>query len=238
MKILPDELYSQSQIGYTAGAISFNQYVLTLQIPVSNSRFALSAKDLRVERSVFMVVSDKIELGPRASSFDICSDESCEGMDFTKQLDGFCQALKQVFPEDFKGQQWEEGSSEDMVQRAQLVKTLLPAYQFGYKSSEHDHFIKSTDSSPPPTESGMIQDQCADQRSGEQLYYGKEMPLCWNRLAGCWTLEAERPWPNFQLYAKVPVIWARILKDRDWVVPKILKVVHALRGDAVDGKNQ
>jgi len=45
----PDELYSQSQISYTAGPVSFHQYVLTLQIPVSNSRFALRAKDLCVE---------------------------------------------------------------------------------------------------------------------------------------------------------------------------------------------
>lgn len=45
----PDEFDRQPQVSYTAGPISFHQYVLTLQIPVSNGRFALCAKDLGVE---------------------------------------------------------------------------------------------------------------------------------------------------------------------------------------------
>lgn len=109
----PDILDRQSQISDTAGPVSFHQYVLTLQVPVSNSRFPLGAKDLCVEvteswhrgvgeaqhgfivqsgwfeviiqRSIFMVISDQVELGPRAGSFDICSYETCQkkgwGMD-------------------------------------------------------------------------------------------------------------------------------------------------------------
>lgn len=102
----PDKLDRQSEVGYTAGPISFHQYVLTLQIPVSNGRFALGAKDLGVEvtkagqrgvgqpqhglvvqsgwfqvvvqRAIFMVVRDQVELGPGASSFNICRDETYE----------------------------------------------------------------------------------------------------------------------------------------------------------------
>lgn len=46
---LPDKLDRQSEVSYTAGPISFHQYVFTLQVPVSNGRFALTAKDLGVE---------------------------------------------------------------------------------------------------------------------------------------------------------------------------------------------
>lgn len=47
----PDKLDRQSEVSYTAGTVSFHQYVLTLQIPVSNGGFALCAKDLCVEVS-------------------------------------------------------------------------------------------------------------------------------------------------------------------------------------------
>ena len=45
----PDKLHGQPEVSDTAGAISFHQDVLTLQVPVSNSGFPLGAEDLCVE---------------------------------------------------------------------------------------------------------------------------------------------------------------------------------------------
>lgn len=45
----PNKLDRQSEVSDTAGPVSFHQYVLTLQVPVSNGRFALGSKDLSVE---------------------------------------------------------------------------------------------------------------------------------------------------------------------------------------------
>lgn len=45
----PNKLDSQSKVSYAAGPVSFHQYVLTLQVPVSNGRLSLGAKDLGVE---------------------------------------------------------------------------------------------------------------------------------------------------------------------------------------------
>lgn len=102
----PDELDCKPEVSYTAGSITFHQDVLTLQVPVSNGRFALGAKDLCVQVAkawhrgvgqsqhgfiiqsgwfevvvqwaVFMVVCDQVELSPRACSFNICSYETYE----------------------------------------------------------------------------------------------------------------------------------------------------------------
>ena len=45
----PNELDCQPQVSNAASPISFDQYVLTLQIPVGNGRLALGAKDLCME---------------------------------------------------------------------------------------------------------------------------------------------------------------------------------------------
>lgn len=45
----PDKLDRQPQVSYTAGPVPFHQYVLTLQVPVSDGRFGLSAYDPVVE---------------------------------------------------------------------------------------------------------------------------------------------------------------------------------------------
>lgn len=106
LALSPDKLHCQSQVCYTARAVSFHQDVLTLQIPVGDSRFPLGPKDLSVEvtkawhwgvgqtqhgfvvqsgwfevviqRAVFMIVCDQVELSPGASSFDISRYETCE----------------------------------------------------------------------------------------------------------------------------------------------------------------
>lgn len=45
----PDKFNSQAQICYTAGAVLFHQDILTFQVTVGNSGFALSAEDLSVQ---------------------------------------------------------------------------------------------------------------------------------------------------------------------------------------------
>ena len=100
----PDKLDCQSEVSYTARPVSFHQYVLTLQVPVSDGRFALGAEDLGVEvtearhggvsqpqhgfvvqsgwfevvvqGAILMVVSDQVELGPGARSFNISSNKT------------------------------------------------------------------------------------------------------------------------------------------------------------------
>lgn len=100
----PDKLDCQSEVSYTARPVSFHQYVLTLQIPVSDGGFSLGAEDLGVEvtearhggvsqpqhgfivqsgwfevvvqGAILMVVGDQVELGPGAGSFNISSNKT------------------------------------------------------------------------------------------------------------------------------------------------------------------
>lgn len=45
----PDKFNSQAQICYTAGAVLFHQDILTFQVTVGNSGFALSTEDLGMQ---------------------------------------------------------------------------------------------------------------------------------------------------------------------------------------------
>lgn len=102
----PNEFNCQPEVSYTARPISFHQYVLALQVPVGDGRLALGAEDLCVQvaearhwgvsqpqhglivqsggfevvvqRAIFVAVSDQVELGPGASSFNVSSYETCK----------------------------------------------------------------------------------------------------------------------------------------------------------------
>lgn len=102
----PNEFNCQPEVGYTARPVSFHQDVLALQVPVGDGRLALGAEDLCVQvaearhrgvsqpqhglivqsggfevvvqRAIFVAVSDQVELGPGAGSFNVSSYETCE----------------------------------------------------------------------------------------------------------------------------------------------------------------
>lgn len=102
----PDKLDRQSQVGDAAGPVALHQYVLTLQVPVSDGRLALGTEDLGVEvaearhrgvsqsqhglvvqrggfevvvqGAVFVAVGDQVELGPGAGAFNVSGYEPCE----------------------------------------------------------------------------------------------------------------------------------------------------------------
>lgn len=102
----PNEFNCQPEVGYTARSVPFHQDVLALQVPVGDGRLALGAEDLCVQvakawhggvsqpqhglivqsggfevvvqRAIFVAVSDQVELGPGAGSFNVSSYETCE----------------------------------------------------------------------------------------------------------------------------------------------------------------
>lgn len=103
----PVKFDSQSQVGDAAGAVSLDQDVLALQIPVSNGWFAMCAIDLGVkvahtarcrvgefqqglrvqggelqvvvQRAVFVVVRDEVHLGGGSCTVYICCYKACWG---------------------------------------------------------------------------------------------------------------------------------------------------------------
>lgn len=130
--VLPDEFDGEPQIGNAAGAVFLHQDVFALQVSVCDGRFSLRARDLRVQvaqtrdgrvrqpqqgqgvqrggfevvvqRSVFMIVCDQIQLRPRARAFDIRGNETCKNNPFKDLQPGHFESaeatpLVVVYPE-------------------------------------------------------------------------------------------------------------------------------------------
>lgn len=101
----PVELDGEAKVGDAAGSVLLYQDVLALEVTVSDGRFALCAKDLRmqvtqtarrrvrqpqqrrrvqgaqlqevVQRTVLVVVGDEEELREGTRPLDVGSDEAC-----------------------------------------------------------------------------------------------------------------------------------------------------------------